>query len=77
MVGAVAESQGGGIPGYQAAYLLLGVLMLLLTVAALGLKSRAEELATLQRTQGDAGPAHPAQPAPAASDPVSSPAYRS
>ncbi|MDQ7029790.1 MAG: MFS transporter [Ardenticatenia bacterium] len=48
VVGAVAESQGGGIPGYRTAYLLLGALMLLLTVAALGLKSRTEELATLQ-----------------------------
>jgi EmrB/QacA subfamily drug resistance transporter len=54
LVGAIAASRGGGVPGYQAAYLLVGVLALLLTLLALRLKGRAEELATARRNQTSA-----------------------
>lgn len=49
MVGAVAASQGSGVGGYEAAYLFIGATALLLTFLATGLKSRAEEMATLER----------------------------
>ena len=44
--GAVAASQGGGVGGYQAAFLSIGLLAAVLTLAALALKGRAAELAT-------------------------------
>lgn len=46
-VGAVAASMGGGVDGYSAAYLTIGVVALVLTVLAVGLKSRSSELATV------------------------------
>lgn len=46
-VGAVAASLGGGVSGYSAAYLTIGVVALVLTVLAFGLKSRSKELATM------------------------------
>lgn len=46
-VGAVAASMGGGVSGYSAAYLTIGIVALLLTVLAFGLKSRAAEMATM------------------------------
>lgn len=48
LVGAVAASQGGGVAGYQNAYLVVAAIALGLTIAGLGLKSRAEEMATVQ-----------------------------
>jgi len=48
LVGAVIASRGGGVPGYQAAYWVVGLVALLLTALALGLKGRAEERATVQ-----------------------------
>jgi MFS family permease len=51
LVGAVAASQGGGVAGYETAYLVIGGVALLLAVLALGLKRRAEELATLKRNE--------------------------
>jgi MFS family permease len=51
LVGAVAASQGGGVAGYETAYLVIGGVALLLAVLALGLKGRAEELATLKRNE--------------------------
>lgn len=51
LVGAVAASYGSGIAGYAAAFLVVGLVMVLLTIAALGLKSRSEELATVQRNE--------------------------
>lgn len=51
LVGAVAASQGGGAAGYEAAYLVIAGVALLLTALSLGLKSRAEELATLRRSE--------------------------
>jgi MFS family permease len=46
MVGAVAASFGGGVNGYTAAFLTVGVVMVLMTALTLALKRRAEELAT-------------------------------
>lgn len=43
-VGAVIASMGGGLSGYSAAYLTIGVVALVLTVLAVGLKPRAAEL---------------------------------
>jgi len=48
LVGAVAASQGGGVDGYSAAYLVIGAIAVLMAVLAIGLKSRQQELATLQ-----------------------------
>ncbi len=47
LVGAVAASQGGGMKGYGAAYLVIGVVAVLLVILSLGLKNRNEELTTL------------------------------
>ena len=46
IVGAVVASHGGGIHGYDVAFEMLGVFMLLLAAASLALKSRQAELAT-------------------------------
>lgn len=51
LAGAVAASRGGGVQGYTSSFFLIGVVMLLLTLAALGLKGRSEELATLGRNE--------------------------
>jgi MFS family permease len=60
--GAVAASRGGGVAGYTASFLVIGAIMLLLAIAALWLKSRAEELATAQRNTAG-GHREAAQPA--------------
>jgi len=54
LVGAIAASRGGGVPGYQAAYLAIGVITLVLTLLSFGLKGRAEELATVRRNEAAA-----------------------
>jgi len=63
LVGAVAASQGGGVAGYGAAYLLVGVVALLLTVSAQALKGRTEEMATVAQPErtGGVDSAQPAQ----------------
>jgi MFS family permease len=43
LVGAVAASAGGGVGGYSAAYLTIGILSAALLVLSLGLKSRQSE----------------------------------
>lgn len=48
LVGAVAASLGGGVRGLTTAFLVVAFLMLTLTGLALALKSRAQELATVQ-----------------------------
>ncbi len=48
MVGAVAASTGGGVTGYSSAYMVVGILSILLVVAAAGLKGRAAELDTVK-----------------------------
>ncbi len=54
-VGAVAASMGGGVTGYSAAYLTIGVISLVLTVLAFGLKPRAAELATVAANSAAGG----------------------
>jgi EmrB/QacA subfamily drug resistance transporter len=51
MVGAVAASQGGGVKGYGSAYFVIGGIAVVLVLLTLGLKSRNQELATLQTVQ--------------------------
>jgi len=46
--GAVAASRGGGVAGYSASFFVIGAILALLILAALGLKSRAAELATAE-----------------------------
>jgi len=48
LVGAVAASQGGGVKGYGSAYLVIGVIAVVLVFLTLGLKNRQQEQATLQ-----------------------------
>jgi EmrB/QacA subfamily drug resistance transporter len=59
LVGAVAASRGGGVTGYQAAYLLVGIVALVLTLLSSGLKGHAEELSAARRgeTPASAEPA--------------------
>jgi len=60
LVGAVAASRGGGVTGYQAAYLLVGIVALALTALSSGLKGHAEELAGAKHgvALADAEPSH-------------------
>lgn len=51
LVGAVAASMGGGVPGYQNAFAIIGGVSLAFAVLALALKSRSEELATVRRNE--------------------------
>ncbi len=46
LVGAVATSHGGGANGLQNAYLLTGIIIVILIFVSFGLKSRSEELRT-------------------------------
>jgi EmrB/QacA subfamily drug resistance transporter len=54
LVGALAASTGGGVTGYQSAYLFVGVVALLLTLLSFGLKRQAEEMATARRQESSA-----------------------
>ncbi|MCS6828878.1 MAG: MFS transporter [Caldilinea sp.] len=49
LVGAVVASMGGGLSGYRAAYLTIGVVSLVLTLLAFGLKPRTAELEMMAR----------------------------
>jgi MFS family permease len=51
LVGAVAASMGGGVKGYGSAYLVIGIVAMILALLTLGLKSRKEELATQQHSE--------------------------
>lgn len=51
LVGAVAASMGGGVPGYQSAFAIIGGVTLAFAALALALKSRSEEMATVQRNE--------------------------
>jgi MFS family permease len=51
VVGAVVASRGGGATGYESAYLAIGGVSALLVLAALGLKNRASEIATVLRNE--------------------------
>jgi EmrB/QacA subfamily drug resistance transporter len=51
LIGAVVASRGGGSAGYTTAFLLIGVVTAALTLAALRLKGRDDELATVRRNE--------------------------
>jgi EmrB/QacA subfamily drug resistance transporter len=51
LVGAVAASFGGGVIGYSSAYGVIGLVAIIMILLALGLKSRAAELATLAQQE--------------------------
>ncbi len=51
LVGAVAASLGGGVAGYQQAFVIIGLVSAAFVVLALALKRRPEELATVQRNE--------------------------
>ncbi|HSN77610.1 MAG TPA: hypothetical protein VL334_21260, partial [Anaerolineae bacterium] len=51
LVGAVAASMGGGVVGYQQAFVIIGIVSAAFFVLALALKNRPEELATVQRNE--------------------------
>jgi MFS family permease len=44
LVGAIADSLGGGVKGYGAAYLAIGVVAAVMLLLSLGLKNRQQEL---------------------------------
>lgn len=50
LVGAVADSQGGGVKGYGSAYLVIGAIAILLVILTFWLKNREEEQANVQRS---------------------------
>ena len=50
-LGAVAASQGGGVSGYESAFLVIGGVALIMTLLTLGLKGQADEQATIQRNR--------------------------
>ncbi len=50
LVGAVADSQGGGVKGYGSAYLVIGAIAILLVILTFWLKNREEERATVHRS---------------------------
>lgn len=54
LVGAVAASRGGGVDGYQDAFLLLAAFSLAFAFASLALKGRAQEMATVHRNEQQA-----------------------
>jgi MFS family permease len=56
LVGAIADSLGGGVSGYGAAYLTTGVIALVMVAMAFGLKSREQERATVAATAPAVGP---------------------
>jgi len=49
LVGAVAASAGGGVKGYGAAYLVIGVIAVIMVLLTLGLKNRQQELHQTQQ----------------------------
>lgn len=51
LVGGVAASQGGGAAGYSTAFLVIAAVALVLAALSLGLKSRSQELATVQANE--------------------------
>lgn len=51
LVGAVAASQGGGVTGYSAAFLVIGGVSFALILLSLMLKNRTAEMATMRRNQ--------------------------
>ena len=54
VLGAIIASSGSGVDGYGSAFLLVAAVMALLTVASLGLRSRAAERARMNGNRTDA-----------------------
>jgi EmrB/QacA subfamily drug resistance transporter len=52
LVGALAASRGGGVVGFSAAFLVVGLVYWVLISAGLGLKGRTAELETVRRNEG-------------------------
>jgi EmrB/QacA subfamily drug resistance transporter len=50
LVGAVADSQGGGVQGYGSAYLVIGGIAIMLIILTFWLKNRKQEQETVQRS---------------------------
>ncbi len=48
LIGAVISSQGGTALGYQSAYILIGLVAVIMALLTLGLKKQKEQLATMQ-----------------------------
>lgn len=61
VVGAVAASQGGGVAGYSAAYLVIGVVAFMMVLLTFGMKNRAQELSS--RKEADVQLEHHLSPA--------------
>jgi EmrB/QacA subfamily drug resistance transporter len=57
LVGAIAASRGGGVGGFSAAFLVVGVVYWLLVLTGLGLKGRAAELETMRQNEAARPPA--------------------
>jgi EmrB/QacA subfamily drug resistance transporter len=51
LVGAIAASRGGGVAGFSAAFLVVGVVYLLLLAVSFRLKGRGAELETVRRNE--------------------------
>jgi len=51
LIGAVAASVGGGVPGYGAAYRVVGMVAVVMVILTFGLKNRKQELATVHSNQ--------------------------
>jgi EmrB/QacA subfamily drug resistance transporter len=51
LVGAVADSQGGGVGGYESAFLVTAVIGVVMVLLATGLKNRQAELATVRSNE--------------------------
>jgi|YNPMSStandDraft_1061717.scaffolds.fasta_scaffold22643_2 EmrB/QacA subfamily drug resistance transporter len=54
VVGAVAASMGGGVRGYTSAYLVIGIIAVLMVFLALGLKNQQQERASQGRVPSSA-----------------------
>jgi MFS family permease len=51
VIGAIADSQGGGVTGYGSAYLVVALVAVVMVALTLGLKSRRDEQAAVQAAE--------------------------
>jgi MFS family permease len=49
LIGAIIASQGGLVIGYESAYIFIGLIAIAMVLLSIGLKSRAEQLKTMER----------------------------
>ena len=49
LIGAVVASMGGGVKGYSAAYMVIGIIAGIMVFLTLGLKNRQQELSTIEQ----------------------------